>query len=68
MKATLEFSIPEEQSDFLLAFNARDYHSTLRDLREAFRGRAKHSDRPATWNEAYELFLETLNDREIDLG
>ncbi|MCP4570347.1 MAG: hypothetical protein GY841_22425 [FCB group bacterium] len=44
MKATLEFSLPEEQDEHRHAIHGLDYFSALWSIREAARRRLKHSD------------------------
>jgi hypothetical protein len=43
MKATLEFNLPEDRSEFTLACNGAKYHSAIWDIsQEVFRPARKH--------------------------
>jgi hypothetical protein len=66
-KAILEFSLPEEREEFALAAGAQSFAPVLRDLREAFRAKAKYAEPDTTWTDVYELFWEILKERGIEL-
>lgn len=42
MKATLEFSLPEEHNEHLIAVNAQELYGTMFELAEQIRGYLKH--------------------------
>jgi hypothetical protein len=42
MKATLEFSLPEERDEYIFAVNSGEMHGVLRRLDEAMRAMLKH--------------------------
>lgn len=44
MRAVLEFNLPEEQSEFDMANNAGHYFSTLWDLLQLLRDKAKYGE------------------------
>jgi hypothetical protein len=44
VKATFEFSLPEEIEEYETYRRAPDYERALRELREWLRGRRKHHD------------------------
>lgn len=43
MKATLEFSLPEDDHDFKCAARAAELYAVLRQLDEDMRGKIKHA-------------------------
>ena len=65
MKATLEFNLPEEQSDFDLAVNGAKAQSSLCDMDQWLRSQTKYApdDISDDTFEAFELCREKL--REI---
>jgi hypothetical protein len=70
MKATLEFSLPEEREEYELTSNAGKYHSALWDLREAIRQVVKYGTDEAkvtAWEEVQEMFFRVLEDNEVSL-
>jgi len=46
MKATIEFTLPEEQEDFQIAVNAYKYKMSLEDFDSYLRARLKYEDIP----------------------
>lgn len=42
MKATFEFSLPEETDDYIVYHRAPDYHAALSEIREWLRQKRKH--------------------------
>jgi hypothetical protein len=65
-KATLTFDLPEDQYDFKCSINGSKYLVTLQDVYNAFRSKAKHEKAETTWDDAYELFKNILNDNGLD--
>jgi len=51
MKATLVFSLPDDEAAHRLAVNARRYWTVLWDYDQWLRGLAKHSDEDGDWAE-----------------
>lgn len=43
-KAKLEYNLPEEKSDFMLASRAQGWYSTLWDLDQYLRNKLKHGN------------------------
>ena len=68
-KAILEFQLPEEQEEFELAAFGSKYRYALDNVREAFRRKAKYEENPATtWDDASELFWDSLREADVELG
>ena len=67
MKATLEFTLPDEREEFETAVHAQDYAGALHDVREALRSKAKYEcEAPeTTWQAAYELVLSVLSELNL---
>lgn len=73
MKATLEFNLPEDQNEFILATKAADLQSVLWEMKQWLRSQTKHA--PDTmYNEAYNAYMicrdklnEIVYDNNIDL-
>lgn len=67
-KATLEFTLPEEDAEFQMALKAGSYLSALEDLAEAFRQKKKYSEvQETTWEEAHTLFWDTMREAGVEL-
>ncbi len=63
MKATLTFTLPDEQAEFELALKGGKYAAAIEDVRNAFREKFKYSEKQhTTWGDARDLLLETLNE------
>ena len=62
MKATLEFTLPEEQAEFGTAVQAGAFKSCVDDFCQWLRSQRKHGDRldPATLDEVWEQFHADL--------
>jgi hypothetical protein len=67
MKAILEFNLPEENSEFLMAQRGGDYFSYLWDLDQQLRSWLKHGNEFKTVNEALEAIREELHN-EVDFN
>lgn len=68
MKAILEFNLPEENGEFLMAQRGGDYFSYLWDLDQQLRSWLKHNSHEfETVNEALEAIREGLNN-EVDFN
>lgn len=66
MKATLEFSLPEENTDHLIATKAPKLFSSLWDFDQWLRDRIKYHDRDDL-QEVREKFHFILLDNDINL-
>lgn len=73
MKATLEFTLPEDQADFTVAAQAQDWVLAMWDMDQWLRGRLKwpSDDVPDGYLKALEDARDTLHeilaDRNLDL-
>lgn len=63
-RVTISFKLPEERDELSMALRARALADAIDDLRREFKSRAKHTDAPTTWSEAYELLLAELAPEE----
>lgn len=61
MKATLEFSLPEDDYDFKCAAKAAELYSVLRQLDEDMRAKIKHVDMDATTRQWLEQYRNDIN-------
>jgi hypothetical protein len=70
MKATLEFNLPEEQSDFDLAVNGAKAQSALYDMDQWLRSQTKYApdDMSEDTFKAFELCREQLREIVYDNG
>ena len=74
MKGTLEFNLPEEQSEFDLANNASKYYSVLWDLDQYLRNFVKYpSDREDpiltdTMAKVRDELWRLMNEHNLDLN
>ncbi len=64
MKATLEFSLPEEQNEFDTVSKAGAYESALWEIKELIRGAAKY-DTEMNMQEAYRQICEICSDARL---
>ncbi len=64
MKATFEFSLPEDSDDYEMYRRAPEYHNALCELREWLRAERKSGQRglEVVWNEFHEVCEEFVND------
>ncbi len=68
MKAKLTFSLPDDEDLFRDAVKGRDYHMALDAIAQAFRSKAKHAEpHTTTWEDARQLFLDTLEKEGVEL-
>lgn len=66
-KATIEFLLPEEQSEFEKASNVYRYTSVISEMAGWIRGLYKWSDEESvTVDELREKFYKILEDNEVD--
>ena len=62
-KAILEFTLPEEQSEYNAATDGIDNFNTLWDLDQKMRGFLKYQGKTMTSTETMEFVREYINDR-----
>jgi hypothetical protein len=63
MIATLQFSLPEEQAEYVAATRGAAYRAALDELKQKFRNNTKYlEDQGTTWGAARELLLETISE------
>ncbi len=67
-KATLSFSLPEEQEEFKWANNGLAYLTALQDIAQTFRDKAKYSEGTIEWEDAKQLFWDTLNAAGVEIS
>lgn len=60
-KATLEFNLPEENSEHLMAVKALDFYVTLWDIKDHLRSKLKHGDLKENQYEVYEEIQDLLS-------
>ena len=62
--ATLQFNLPEENSEFQLTTHASDLSSALYELSEYLRGKTKYPniDTPSEVTETYQAIFDKFND------
>ena len=63
MNATLNFNLPEDQSDFELASHAGQWHDVVWDLDQFLRSKTKHGNEYKTADEALEAIRKELHDK-----
>lgn len=73
MKATLEFKLPEEQTDFRLALDGSDWWHVCKQLDDWLRNETKHphqdtsDDTLKAYEECRAVLREAINDAHLDL-
>jgi hypothetical protein len=73
MKATLKFNLPEEQEEFLMAQQGRDYYLIISDLFSEIRSRLKYdagefeSLDGATLEVVRDWLVENMKDHNLPL-
>lgn len=71
MKATLEFSLPDDKDDLNLAMKASSYFLALTDVRDLLRARLKYGNlsepEAKALQEIQDDLIMILNQREITL-
>ena len=55
----------DDQEEFDLFYNGPDYHSALYRIVNEFRSRVKHSGEVGSWEQAYQLVCEEVEDLKI---
>lgn len=69
MKATLEFNLPEDQSEYDLCNKALDMRIALDGIREYLRGKVKYDTQDEkkweAYNDVYLQFYEITNDLKL---
>ena len=68
MKATLEFTIPEEQDAFNTCVAAPEYRAVLHNFDQWLRGQVKHANLSAETLDAYQAVRSELWDVAQDYG
>jgi len=61
MKATIEYSLPEEEENFRIAMDSMIYFSACRQTLEKLRSTKKHSDNMDVAFFAEELYCELMD-------
>jgi len=68
MKAILEFNLPQDEPDFIIATRAYDYKQALWDLNERFRSLEKYENvEEITISEVRDIFYKILQKNDIEL-
>jgi hypothetical protein len=71
MKATIEFNLPEDQTEFEIATNANKYYSALFKFQQYLRNKLKHqeltTEQEAVVEKIQSDFLQMLYDEEVIL-
>ena len=71
MRATLEFTFPEDGEAHRMAVQAPEAFAALEEMREWLRGKVKYGDLPASaaaaFQEARDFLISSLADRGIEL-
>ena len=57
----------DDRNDFYHYFMGRKYYSFLCELYNDFRDKVKYTDETGSWEAAYKLLIESLNEENIDL-
>lgn len=65
MKATLEFNIPEENSEFLHATNAGRYLSALCEFDERLRGLRKHGEEKTLAEDLIRAWFDAIENLDL---
>jgi len=60
MKATLEFDLPEDNTDFQSAINGHNYKSAIWDFDQLLRSEMKHKELSEETHNAYEYCRKEL--------
>ena len=67
-KATLEFSLPDEQDEYRLAIHAHDWRSVVHELDQECRRRLRYESLEPELIKALEWVRETIREKQKDLG
>jgi hypothetical protein len=72
MKATLEFTLPEEQEEYQICNRFMDWALALQEMDNWFRNRLKYGDDFKGGREELEMarqaFFDILEERDLNLG
>jgi hypothetical protein len=63
-KAIIEFKLPEQQTDFMLATNGEKFALFILELKEQVRGEAKHG-KGGAWYEFYDFINAQIKENGI---
>lgn len=69
-KHIIEFTLPEDTHDLDLVLKSKNYINAIEDMYREFRNRSKYregEDENTTWTNVHEVFLNIINDNEIEL-
>lgn len=71
MKAKLEFNLPDEKNEYLLAVHSQELFSFIWQFRQTLRNKLKHFDLPEDQlkivEELNDIYCNHLNDLSINL-
>jgi hypothetical protein len=69
MKATLEFNLPEDQSEYDMAINGQKFYTVIWDMKQHLRGKVKHGDLPEgehkAYDEMYDYFCGLIHSEDV---
>ena len=72
MKATLEFNLPDDQEEFVMANNALNFWRVLYDLDQELRTKTKYAsddlpqDKYDAYQEIRDMIHELMNENNVD--
>jgi hypothetical protein len=67
-KATLTFTLPEENEEYKITSKSMDYYCALVGVAEAIRSKKKYSDEESTtWNDVSDLFWNIMNESGVEI-
>ena len=61
MKATLEFSLPDDQAEYDMVINASKFYNIIWDMKQELRSKVKHSELSEEQYKAYDSMQEFFN-------
>jgi len=67
MKYRIEAIEKDDIYTFLLHQNGPKYFNVLEEIYRTLREKVKYTDEAGSWEEAYQLVIDLLNDANIDL-
>ena len=57
-----------DKDEFNYYLKGPEFHSVLEEIVRQFRSKSKYCERsPASWDDPYELLLDILNERNVDV-
>lgn len=67
MKATLEFSLPEEREDYEMYANAAKYHAVIWEYLSTLRSHIKYGseEEKGSFEEAREMLWNIINEQDL---